>query len=129
ELGSGESSTQNEEAETASSFAKRNCRYLRGFRRGALGVELHHADLAVAGDLDIRNVKHGRAFDRARSGARQLYGHALRSRIQNQRRDLERGREFHRRDLEAAGDVNRGLALLRRRELDGAAFRTGEKLQ
>jgi hypothetical protein len=63
---------------------------LRRFRTCALGVELHHADLAARRDLDIGNLEHGRTFDRARACAGQLDRHALRSRVQDDRGDLER---------------------------------------
>ena len=72
------------------------------FRSRALGVELHHADLAISGELDIRDLEHRSTLDGAGTRARQLHRNILRRGIQNDRRDLERRRELDGRDLETA---------------------------
>ena len=55
--------------------------------------------------------------------------HVLRSRVQDDRRDLEGRRKLHGRDLEAGGDVHRSLPLLRRRELDRRRVGARDQLQ
>lgn len=76
-------------------------------------VQLHHPDFAAASQLQIRNLEDGSALDWCTTGARHLHRHLLRIRIEHNRRNLERWREFDGRDLEWSDYLDRGLSLLR----------------
>src|SRR5205823_13751323 len=80
-------------------------------------IQLHHPDFAAASQLQIRNFEHGSALDWRTTSGWHLHRHLLRIRIEHNRRNLERRREFNGRDLEWSDYLDRGLSLLRWRQL------------
>jgi hypothetical protein len=80
--------------------------------RAAKKIQLHHGDFAVLAKLEIRNLKHRRAFGRARAAARQLNDDLLGIRIQNHGPYFKRRRKFERAYLEWDCDKHRRASLL-----------------